>query len=429
MDPQIFISPPFWNCPNCKRQNTFGVCVLWIGNNYYKRRCKECWYTKQYSLPELSKLVIYLDQFAISNMMKALNPDTKAYKKISTDDFWIKLFCKLDTLSKLQLIICPDSEFQSDESLISPFYSSLKRLYELLSQGVSFEDKETIRRLQICEHARNWIRNNTDKMISLDVNSIVHGDINAWQKKIILSVNTPFDEHAINEIWRSRSEIHQGMKQCFSQWQKDKEKSFEFWFNEDSMAFGKSTLKMYLKNIWRQKEISDGKRLPTSDDFIPSSSVDLVQSIKSIFKEEDIKDVDIWPKVFEYLNSPNLKEIPFNKIASMLIAAIARKASAGKRKPPNRGMVYDNDMISTLLPYCDALFIDKECHSYLLEEPLRSSIDFNTKLFSLQNKHEFMEYLNSIEQNAEREHIKKVEEVYGEGWKKPYIDIFEKKRK
>lgn len=358
-------------------------------------------------------------------MMKALNPKTKAYKRKTVDDFWRELFGRLDTLSKMQLIVCPDSEFQSDESLVSPFFSPLRRMYELLSHGVTFEDKETIRRFQVCKHARNWIRGEPEKEPTLDVNSIVHGEIDAWQERFILTVNVSYDEKTIDGIRKLRSETHQGLNRVFTQWKKDKNKSFEFWFSEESMAFGRITLKIYFMDVRKYEEVASGKRVLTMNDMIPSSSVVLIHSIKSILKKEGVGDEEIWPKTIEYLNSPSLANIPFNKISSMLIAALARKTAAGRIKPPNRGMVSDINMISTLLPYCNAMFIDKECHSYLLEEPLKSTLDYDTKIFSLLNKNDFIEYLDSIEQDTSEEHIKKIEEVYGTKWRKPFTDVFQ----
>ncbi len=77
-----------------------------------------------------------------------------------------------------------------------------------------------------------------------------------------------------------------------------------------------------------------------------------------------------------------------------------------------------NDTIARLLPYCDVMFIDKECYALLKEVPLNKlENEFNTKLFSLGNKQAFMEYLDEIEKNASKKHKEKVSEVYGLFWK------------
>ena len=69
VDPRVFIQPPYLACTNCGTENAFGVLIIGWG---YTRRCRECWHTDRFDLPEIRKTVIYLDQLAISEMMKAL---------------------------------------------------------------------------------------------------------------------------------------------------------------------------------------------------------------------------------------------------------------------------------------------------------------------------------------------------------------------
>jgi hypothetical protein len=109
-DPREFIQAPFIACPRCGTGNAFGVLSIGSG---YTRRCRECWHTDRFPLPRIRKTVVYLDQLVISEMMKALNPAARAHGRV--DSFWLELFERLDVLSKLQLIICPDSETHRDD--------------------------------------------------------------------------------------------------------------------------------------------------------------------------------------------------------------------------------------------------------------------------------------------------------------------------
>ena len=88
--------------------------------------------------------VIYVDQFAISNMMKAIDVAAEAHDRAAADPFWLALFEQLERVCKLQLAICPDSRQHFNESLVSPFFDALKRMYEQLSHGVTFESGEQI---------------------------------------------------------------------------------------------------------------------------------------------------------------------------------------------------------------------------------------------------------------------------------------------
>lgn len=115
IDPKMFIGKPFIVCPKCKKQDSYGL--LMVNPSSYTKRCKECWYSKNYLLPQLNKKVIYLDQFVISNMMKAINDQLG--KKEKVDKVYLKLFEELDKAVKLQLVICPDSTYHREESLLS----------------------------------------------------------------------------------------------------------------------------------------------------------------------------------------------------------------------------------------------------------------------------------------------------------------------
>ena len=141
-----------------------------------------------------------------------------------------------------------------------------------------------------------------------------------------------------------------------------------------------------------------------------------------------MKEANVLIKTVEYLLSPLLKDVPFIKISSMLYAALARKAAAGRKKPPNQGMTNDIEIISVLLPYCDAMFIDNEGHTYLKEKPLCEAIDYGTDIFSQNTKDEFLKYLDNIELNASKEHLNKVNEVYGSTWREPYTTLYNLKK-
>lgn len=113
IDPKIFIDEPYIACPKCKKIN-FGVLIMTSSRDGYTRRCKECWHTQHFPLPKLEKKVLYLDQFAISHLMMALN--SKLGKKDKIEKFWLTFFEKLEKVHRLQLLECPDSTFHQTES-------------------------------------------------------------------------------------------------------------------------------------------------------------------------------------------------------------------------------------------------------------------------------------------------------------------------
>jgi hypothetical protein len=416
IDPKIFISPPYLKCPKCSATE-YGV--LMISRRNYRRKCGACKHSKSFKLPSLNKKIVYLDQMAISEMMKVLHPKVSQKTKGKVKKIWKTLFEKLDRLVKLQLIICPDSTTHLKESLVMiGYYESLRRMYEQLSNGTSFHDENTIKRFQITADFRKWLgEKDVNKIKAADV---IQGEgLNGWQDRLRISVDLfKSNEELIKQFKKERDDIDLNMKQVFKRWQSEKSKQFKDWFNEEKTVFGPIIIRSYLENIVRIDE-----------HFFPSTHSVVLSVMQRILKEHGFKDEELLNKCFEYLKSDSIKEIPVVSISAGLYASIARKAAAGQKKPPTKGAVNDISIISSLSPYCDAMFIDNEFNSLLKEningKPVKEVIGVKAKLFSQRNIGEFISYLNEIEKSASVEHIKKVIEVYGDSWGKPFVEMYD----
>lgn len=429
ISPKDFIHGPYIKCPKCGK-GTFGI--LMICSHHYCRRCSECYYPHpsrdeddaMYDLPKLNKKVIYIDQFSISNMMKFLNPSVKGHKKAGADIFWGELFKRLDTLCKLQLIICPDSDFHKHESLLAPYHQQLKRIYELLSHGVSFYDHETIKLFQIMGQFKIWL--GEAKELELDVHKITSGEINVWQDRFIISMGDYNSQALVDELRSNREKSYDYMEGVFKRWQSEKDKDFDYWYNEEKKSEAGVIIELHTKDLQNMAKAYFGLAPLELGALLPGFATRLIYGLKDRFKEKDVLgEENLNKKVGEFLRSVEFEDTPYIKISSMLYAAMAQRAAHQSRKrSPGRGFFTDVKIISTLLPYCDAIFIDNECRGLLSDRPVCNRIGYKTKVFSLSNKEEFLSYLDSIKSAAPPEYIKAVEEVYGIDWAKPYWEIF-----
>jgi len=392
--PQMFISPPFKKCPYCKEKE-FGV--VHIGDRTYTRRCRRCLQSSSYKLPPIKKRVLYLDQMAISEMMKLLNPKFNETRKSKVKSIWKDLFGKLDRLVKLQLIICPDSTSHYYESLIVPeYYQVLKRMYEQLSNGISFHDAEVIKSFQISLNFREWMGEKNLK--DIDIYNVTSGhDIDSWQDRLRISVGVnDFDESIITNIKEEREIVGEKMKKVFERWQTEKSKNFTDWYEEERSAFGKMVFRSYLENI-----ISDN---PFS---MMSQTNTLVVDLINRLSDKGLSNEEALQKIILYFGSNQIKEVPYIKISAGLFASIARKAANGQKKPLTIGDVNDIKAISSLAPYCEAMFIDN-------------------KMYYCQNTmDDFLDFLQKIEESASKSHLAKVKEVYGDTWGEPFVEMYE----
>lgn len=424
-----WIAPPYVKCPRCGKE-AFGISM--ICSNHYTRRCAECWFpppddlgSASFPLPKLHKKIVYLDQFVVSEMMKALNPATKAHQAGKVDPFWFALFEKLHKLCKLQLIVCPYSGFHRHESIVSRFYESLRTMYELLGHGGRFADHDTIIRFQVCEHARLWLKGQENQEPVLDRSRVIEGDFNGWQERYILSVNPSWDESWITELRASREARHVAFDNEFKKWGAMRGVTFDELFDFYTRGFGTSRLAIYHNNLRKYKEAVEGEGEFTLSDLMEPAHL-LVQTVEFAFQRAGMSEIVAWDKTQEYFLNAQLKYVPYVRISSLLFAAMAARAAKHQEPRPNRGTLTDISIVSMVLPYCDAVFIDNHIADHLLSDFVKHRLGYTAHISSWSRRQGFMEYLEDVEKSASQEHLARVREVYGDGWLEPYLDLYKK---
>lgn len=108
-------------------------------------------------------------------------------------------------------------------------------------------------------------------------------------------------------------------------------------------------------------------------------------------------------------------------------AAMAHQAANGRTKI-NKGMNNDINTVSALLPYCDAMLVDREFAGLLGSIPGRYPLGYETRILSLADRDGILEYLRSIEADADPAVIAAVKEVYGDDWLTPFRTMYKVQR-
>lgn len=420
-----FIRPPFWDCPKCGNKDVFGL--LMVFENQYTRRCRTCRHTQSFKLPSLNVTVLYLDQNILSNMLRVLDPSTPDHKRKRMEkhlSFFTNAFKKLHRLSKLHLLVCPESSVHYDESVVSPpDFRKLKRLYELLSCGVSFISSNQVRDLQMLTSAARHCGNPISPTDEVQRSVIIRGNLNGWRDFFRLTLNGGIVDGLIEELRDTRDKKQNAFGEVWEGWRTSSGLEFEDWYREERVALSKVLKKKLSGFFERTIEIKLGLREITIDDVLLDDDESLVVKLGSVIcgKGHGLAEFE---RVWKFLESDVLDEVPHVRISSLIFAALACRASLGQ-KLPKRHPFNDVDVISAYLPYCDAMFLDNEMESILSEKAVKAKLGFKTQVFSLRTKDKFMEYLESIEARAPAEHVAKVREVYGESWEEPFVEMFQ----
>lgn len=418
----MFIQPPFWTCPPCAREESFGV--LMISGHRYTRRCKACRHTQTFPLPPLKKRVVYLDQFVLSNIVKAIDPDTAAVTKKRIDQFYVDTFAKLFRLCEMQLLVCPASPLHRTESTLSVSFEKIKRLYRVLSQGVHLLDSETIRHAEIVCAAKRHLKRDHDA-VTRDI--VVRGNPDKWEDSMQINLDAPPLPGYEEALRRAKARKYEGFQQLHSHWQAGDRKAFADSYREQRMALGSYMRARWTEIVQRAFRAQQDSSELTEQDATAfwEPEMRLLSALVSLFRESD---GDPYERIWSFLQSDELDDVPYLRISSSLFAAFARRVAAGM-KLPSKAPYADIDMISAYLPFCDALFVDLEMHSLLREQPLQKDLNFGSKVFSLRSKQDFLMYLDNVESSATTEHLQTVREIYGEpmdltqaDWRQFFVD-------
>ncbi|WP_413288381.1 hypothetical protein [Bdellovibrio sp. HCB337] len=419
-----FVSPPFIECPKC-REIFFGV--IGFGEFGYNRRCAKCSYPTPpepsyfISLPKLNKKIIYLDQCILSRMVKTLHPDLN-----KADQFASSAFEMLDRLSKLQLIVCPDSHFHEEESIFSATPNEHKRVFELLSHGISYVDMWTIFRHEVYEQLQKWFESREMGQTNIPIERVMRGKVNEWQGRLLITVNSKRVEMAKPSLENTKNAIFADMKPVFERWERESGKNFNYWYQQEISHWPFSIADGYKKYLQQMVAAMSGGSI----EQLVLGPTPFFSTFKDISEYLDRKIENIeerMKRLNEFMSIDCLEKVPFIRIYTSLMATIAVKVSSGGMKKENIEPSFFNDilMISSILPFCDAIFLERQMAGFLRESPLNQVIDKMPRIFSSSNKNEFFEYLQAIEGDASKEHIMAVEEVYGSEWGKPFTSVLQ----
>ena len=116
----------------------------------------------------------------------------------------------------------------------------------------------------------------------------------------------------------------------------------------------------------------------------------------------------------EFGKANRIAEAPFVRLQSLMFAAMAMRAAHGQKEPPDEGTTTDVETVAHLLPYCDAMFMDNRCRSLLLDVPKDLRPPETARVFSLNIKAQYLDYLRSIRDGITPEHVAAIREVYGD---------------
>ncbi|MHA6644234.1 hypothetical protein, partial [Mesorhizobium sp. A623] len=196
-----------------------GLGILWVSSDSYDLRCRACGEKSTYPLPKLDKKVLYLDQFAISEIFKVKKSKRKADAPHA--GFWAEANCLLNRAIMYQQIICPASNIHRDETIVYHDGKALGLAHEMMGGDTSFEATTTIEHQQIYRYFKAYLRGEDPPSFNFDVDEILNGHRNAWLPDLHITVNTDWSGFVENTR-KARNKSAESFAPLYDRWARDK---------------------------------------------------------------------------------------------------------------------------------------------------------------------------------------------------------------
>ena len=292
-----------------------------------------------------------------------------------------------------------------------------------VASPATFPKRQKIYSQQILQGLQAWLQGKGTMEFNLDATSVVKGRvITDWDGWFRFSANLPISEEATAiELRESKQRLENGLGLVIARWQNEPGKSFDDWCEEEVGANGDALLGGWLEYGQLADAVVRGSQ-PT--DSLPplNYAVRLVSQILHRLEIAGVKETERLAKAREYFASPIFRQIPVVNIGAAMWAGLAHRFRGGQKnwKP---SIANDIIGISTYLPFCDAMFMEKECANLLTTNPVMKHVVYKTKVFSLRTKDNFLSYLKEIETSAPNDHVERVHAVYGKFWALPFSKL------
>lgn len=351
------------------------------------------------------------------------------------DPRWREVLQRLRLLARLEIITCPFSSIQRDESLVADgLRDDLKHLYRELSGGVRFLDPFEIEQRQLIGAMRRWLSEN-------DVDAswtkprpwreFCKSDPHQWQTGQHIFADFPFNRGMANRVTTEKHRLHDSLGSVSQHWRQEKGR-FDAVARAVAIGYGNAVLDMYDECARRPERIvatAPAALQPVLEHFFAPDRFDpsrppgiqpaarLVHHLMGMIQEtrRGYEYARLRGAVEQFFASDHATGVPFIDIASRLWAVVAEHACNPKgQREIGAGDANDVMVISRYAPYCDAMIVDKTfCNAATRGEASVAS-KYGVAMFSAKTLPLFVAYLDALLGAVTPDHLEALRDVYPE---------------
>ncbi len=210
----IFIRPPYVECPKCGKQ---ALGLIYVGGSKLAMRCAECDFIRHEALPDLDKKVIYVDQNLFSYLFQHENGGKLPE---GHEQFIHEAHAKLRRLVLLQQVVMPMSDIHFDESLVFYDEKALRHAIEFLGGDARLKDVPDLELAQTLIAAKAFL-NSSEAEYPDSIDVVMDSRRNDWIPDMHITSNVDFSQFA-DDVRKTRDQGHEEMRKILDRWASQK---------------------------------------------------------------------------------------------------------------------------------------------------------------------------------------------------------------
>jgi hypothetical protein len=358
----------------------------------------------------VDKEVIYLDQFAFSELFK-VEAGTRA-ASAPHREFWERLHALMRQALLLQQAIFPSSDIHSSETLVARNADGIRAAYKRLGGDVQLHDTAEVEQEQTWE-CFNAFREGRFPSFEFGPKHVLQNpnSKHEWLPDMRILVNTNYGVFA-DAMREGVERVAVDMAGLVDGW-RERPSTFDEVLRNELSSFGVAKCNALLRAFeLHERGMADPDPLRALDGALHPVMREF-SALRRFLEEQGHSSDEAARIVFQFWQWEGNQQQPFHRLGAYLFAALARKIFAGQRKQPTRGFMNDVKAIAAYAPHVDAMFLDRECAALLAEEPLRSELPIRARIFSLQAPDEMLDYLEGLVQRTTTEVRDAARALYG----------------
>jgi hypothetical protein len=311
----------------------------------------------------------------------------------------------------LQQAIFPSSDVHQNETIVSAWPTQLRHAYEGMGGDVRLEDTRQVELIQTRAFAEAFASGNAVHL-DLGVDGILaRGRRNAWLRDMRIVLNTDYSQFA-DAIRASQAETGQQVTDLMAQW-RVRGRGFDDVLEIELGSYMSSRMEALLEHAKRYIAALKADDLMAQLNLDMSPIVREMATLRGIFEKAGTPPEELDTEIRRFWEWPENRSQPFARIHAYLFAALAGQVKAGRKKPASPGFMNDVTVIASYAPYVDAMFVDNECATMLSQGRPRDELTYRARIFSLNSKEAFLEYLSEVAAGATEEVRRYAKAIYG----------------